>query len=591
MKTNRKSIRDHLEFLYGKSTTAKIWPAWQSLLNRWEKRLSNRSPQISQIDQKLAVLITYGDQIQSSQEAPLRTLRTFLDRYLHRALTAVHILPFYPYSSDDGFSVIDYRQVDPELGSWPDVQSLGEQYRLMFDAVVNHISRHSAWFEGFLHAVEQYQEYFISVDPGADLSGVVRPRVLPLLTPVDTSQGTRHVWTTFSDDQIDLNYANHQVLLEMCDLLLFYVSQGASLIRLDAIAYLWKEIGTSCIHLPQTHSVVKIFRAVLDVIAPDVLLITETNVPHEENVSYFGSPLHTPGSELPARGDEAQLVYQFPLAPLVLHCLQTGNGAVLSDWASSLEKPFPQAMFFNFLASHDGIGVRPAEGLLSAAEIQDLVKRTLDHGGRVSYRNNPDGSQSAYELNITLYDALNDPSRPDPEIDIPRFLASQVIMLSLAGVPGIYFHSLIASRNCQECVELTGRARSINRKKFSLQELDARLNDPDHLASRTLNTYTQLLRIRAAHPAFHPLAGQRILNLDARLFSVLRTASDFNQTVLCLVNLSTTSLQIEVELSRWQLPAARSWNDLIANRRIFAQADQLLVQLSAYQSIWLLAES
>jgi sucrose phosphorylase len=310
-------------------------------------------------------------------------------------------------------------------------------------------------------------------------------------------------------------------------------------------------------------------------------------VPHEENISYFGSPLHTPASELPARGDEAQLVYQFPLAPLVLHSLQTGNGTALSDWASSLEKPFPQAMFFNFLASHDGIGVRPAEGLLSGAEIHALVQHTLEHGGRVSYRNNPDGSQSAYELNITLYDALNDPSRPDPEMDFLRFLASQVIMLSLAGVPGIYFHSLIASRNCQECVEQTGRARSINRQKFQLEELESRLSNPHDPAARTLSAYTQLLETRAEHAAFHPLAEQRVLHLDHRLFTVVRTASDSSETVLCMVNLSDENFQIEVELERWQLPLTNNWQDLLGSDHLPARENKLPVQLAPYQSTWL----
>lgn len=587
MKTSEEFIRDQLEFLYGKSTATRIWPDWQSLIEGWQEHLSIRSAQISEIDQKLAVLITYGDQVQSPHATPLKSLHTFLNRHLSQALTAVHILPFYPYSSDDGFSVIDYRQVDSALGSWQDIASMGERYILMFDAVVNHISRRSAWFDGFLRGDNRYQNYFIAVDPHTDLSGVVRPRALPLLTPVESSAGIRHVWTTFSDDQIDLNYANPKVLLEICDLLLFYVSRRASLIRLDAIAYLWKEVGTSCIHLPQTHRVVKVFRAILDILAPDVLLITETNVPHEENISYFGSPLPAHAAELPARGDEAQLVYQFPLAPLVLHSLQTGNGAALNAWASSLEKPFPQAMFFNFIASHDGIGVRPAEGLLSGAEINALTQRCLAHGGRVSYRNNPDGSQSVYELNITLYDALNDPSLPKPDLDFKRFLASQVIMLSLAGVPGVYFHSLIAARNCQECIEETGRSRSINRQKFQLEELESRLNNPDDPAARMLTAYTQLLETRAAHPAFHPLAEQRVLHLDPRLFTVVRTASDSSETVLCLVNLSDANLQIEVELERCQLPISGAWQDLLGSDHFPAQGNMLQVRLTPYQSTWL----
>ena len=332
----------------------------------------------------------------------------FLDLHLSDAINGVHILPFFPYSSDDGFSVIDYKQVDPNLGSWEDISRLGKNNRLMFDAVINHISQFSMWFQQYRLDEAPFTEYFITVDPNEDMSQVVRPRSLPLLTPVVTPSGMKHVWTTFSPDQIDLNYANPQVQLGIIDVLLDYVEHGAEFIRLDAIAYLWKEIGTTCIHLPQTHAVVKLWRAVLDAVAPDVLLITETNVPHEENISYFGDPLPEMGGT-----DEAQLVYNFTLAPLTLNAFQTGDASRLSAWAATLKTSGPGATFFNFIASHDGIGVRPAEGILSTVEVQALVEQTLAHGGEVNYKDNPDGSRSVYELNTTLYDFLNDPVPPD----------------------------------------------------------------------------------------------------------------------------------------------------------------------------------
>jgi sucrose phosphorylase len=295
-------------------------------------------------------------------------------------LDGVHILPFFPYSSDDGFSVIDYKQVDPPLGGWEDVARLEQRYRLMFDAVINHISRESSWFQGFLQGERPYTDFFIAVDPETDLSEVVRPRALPLLTRFETANGVKYVWTTFSDDQIDLNYANPRVAMAIIDVLLFYAEQGAQIIRLDAIAYLWKEIGTGCIHLAKTHEMVKLWRAVFDAVAPDVLLITETNVPHQENISYFGDYLPETG-----KTDEAQLVYNFTLAPLTLHAFLSGDATRLSQWAKTLQAP-TGATFFNFIASHDGFGVRPAEGILGPAEMQALVDRTLAHGGQVGYR-------------------------------------------------------------------------------------------------------------------------------------------------------------------------------------------------------------
>jgi sucrose phosphorylase len=416
------------------------------------------------------------------------------------------------------------------------------------------------------------------------------------MTPVETVQGSRHVWTTFSDDQIDLNYANPNVLLEIIDILLFYLERGAEVIRLDAIAYLWKEIGTSCIHLPQTHRVVKLFRAVLDAVASGVILITETNVPHEENVSYFGDLLSETGTT-----DEAQMVYQFPLAPLVLHTLQTGDARRLSKWATNLEAPL-SATFFNFIASHDGIGVRPAEGLLSPDQIQALANRTLAHKGQVSYKANPDGSKSVYELNITLFDALNDPGNPQPDVDVRRFLASQVIMLSLAGVPGIYVHSLFGSRNCYPCLEQTGRARSINREKFQLATLENQLADPTSIQHQVFYRYLHLLRQRRAQPAFHPSGGQRVLSLGDALFALIRAAPDSPigddkpaeaaaptevGMVLCLVNVSEMPQTVNVDQVVWDLPPVSVWHDLIGDGDYLVQEGCLSLTLDGYQALWL----
>ncbi len=494
-----------------------------------------------------AILITYGDQFQQPGQPHLRTLAQFLDAHLRQVMDGVHILPFFPYSSDDGFSVIDYKQVDPALGDWDDIWRLEQRgYRLMFDAVINHISRQSRWFQGFLRGEAPYRDYFIVVDPHTDLAQVVRPRALPLLTPVETAEGVKYVWTTFSEDQIDLNYANPRVALEIIDVLLFYVEKGAQIIRLDAIAYLWKEIGTSCIHLPQTHAMVKLWRAILDETAPDVLLITETNVPHQENISYFGDYLPETG-----KTDEAQLVYNFTLAPLTLHAFLSGDATKLARWAATLTAP-AGATFFNFIASHDGIGVRPAEGILSTQEMQALVDRTLAHGGQVGYKANPDGSRSVYELNITLYDFLNDAARPDPSVDVPRFLASQSILLALAGVPGIYVHSLFGSRNCDACYRATGRARSLNREKFDLATLEALLADPHSHQSQVFAGYRHMLAVRREHPAFHPLAQQRILELHPAVFAVERLAPDGSERILCLTNVSAQPQTLALPPGRWR---------------------------------------
>ncbi|KPL72086.1 hypothetical protein ADN00_16570 [Ornatilinea apprima] len=581
--TIEKRIRNSIAFLYGEGNVEWIYGRIQASIDSFLRNPRLKTPRRGSLSEKDAILITYADSFRSPERSPLETLNLFIQEQLGQAVSAVHILPFYPYSSDDGFSVVDYRQVNPEVGEWENVTSIGRHHRLMFDMVINHISRKSAWFQAYLRDEAPYRDYFITAQEAWDLSHVVRPRTLPLLSEVNTSSGPRKVWTTFSDDQIDLNFANPLVLMEGIDLMLFYVQKGAEFLRLDAIAYLWKEPGTSCIHLPQTHAVIKLMRAVLDQAAPDVFLITETNVPHQENISYFGDYLVETG-----RTDEAQLVYQFPLATLTLHAFRTGNARILSAWAASLDN---QSLFFNFIASHDGIGIMPAKGILTEQEIQALVDQTLRHGGKVSYKSNPDGSRSPYELNITLYDLLNDPARPNPQLDSDRFIASQVLMLSLRGVPGIYFHSLFGSSNCLACLEATGEARSINRQKFDYPALAAQLENPQSRPAQVLRRYLRLLALRGQEPAFHPSGAQEVWDADPEVFALFRQSPDRSQTIFCLVNVTTHPKQLRLKHSSHSLLREPVWLDLISNQTHTPMDDCLEIHLAPYQCCWLKAVS
>ncbi len=481
-----------------------------------------------QFDHTDTILITYGDMVQTEGEPPLQTLRKFLVKHIAGIVKGVHILPFYPYSSDDGFSVIDYLQVDPALGTWADVEAFGEDFRPMFDAVINHISQESDWFQAFKRGEEPYTDYFKVVDESADLSAVFRPRALPLLTPVETTNGTKHVWTTFSDDQIDLNYESADLLLEVLRVLLEYACHGAELIRLDAIAFMWKQVGTRSLHRPQTHALIQLMRAVLNEAAPQVALVTETNVPHHENISYFGDGYN-----------EAQMVYNFSLPPLLLHAFHTGDATILSKWASTLELPSEQTTFFNFCASHDGIGVTPARGLLSDEQIAAMAQRVEALGGFVSYKNNANGTQSAYELNINYLDALGDPDvAEDLLLQARRFLCSQAIMLTLRGVPGIYFHSLFGSRSWHEGVEKTGRKRTINREKLQRSQLEAELQGT--FRNWIFDNYCQTIQERCGEPAFHPHGGQEILPVHPQLFVIRRWHGE--HSVVCWHNVSAETL-------------------------------------------------
>lgn len=567
------NLFSYLSFLYGAEKAHQLLERIQGIMDGYRSRIPVRNAELTEKD---SILITYGDQVTSSEEKPLQTLGAFCRKNLTGVIGGIHLLPFYPWTSDDGFSVVDYRNVDPALGDWDDITALHGDFRLMFDGVINHISSQSEWFKAFLKDDPHYADYFIVVKDSPDLSKVVRPRALPLLTTFHTPSGEKHVWTTFSDDQIDLNYQNPEVLLEILDILLMYVERGATFIRLDAIAYLWKELGTPCIHLPQTHQVIQFLRAVLDDVAPYVHLITETNVPHQDNISYFGDGTN-----------EAQLVYNFALPPLVLHTFRVGDACALSDWAKGLVLPSDQVTFFNFLASHDGIGLNPARGILSSEEINALVEKTLEHGGLVSYKHNSDGSQSPYEMNINYFDALSNPQENEPlGLQADRFMSAQAIMLSLMGVPGIYFHSLFGSRSWRAGVDLTGRNRTINRQKLDLATFESELRDESSLRHQVFRCFADLLRARSSSSAFHPHGTQQVMDYGKGIFALLRLSPDGNQYVLCLHNVSDQTQRVTIRFNDISGLPSQEFTDLITGELINDLLNRQLA-LKPYQTLWL----
>jgi len=574
----RSRLRDHLAALYGRSCTAGILERLEGRLDAFCAEAVD-APSRPPLSERTAVLVTYADQVRRPGSAPLRTLGEILEAAVGDIISDVHVLPFFPYSSDDGFSVIDYRGVDPRFGTWDDVHRLARQFGLMTDLVLNHVSAQSDWFRRFLDGAEPYADFFVTVDDGAvDLASVVRPRSLPLLTRFETAVGPRRVWTTFSADQVDLNYANPEVLLRMIDLLLAYVRHGATLIRLDAVAYLWKRIGTPCIHLEETHRVIKIMRAALDAVAPDVLLITETNVPHEENVRYFGDGM-----------DEAQLVYQFPLPPLVVDAVQRGDASDLSRWATSIGPPPGRSTFLNFLASHDGIGLRPVEGILDPAQVEAMVERTIANGGRVSYRDRVGAPPSPYELNISYFDALVRPGEAiSLDLQVRRFLTAQAVMLSLAGVPAIYFHSLFGSRSWSEGPHRTGENRAINREKLGADELAAELEAPASRRHRIFSGYRHLLSARARSSAFHPHGPQRVIASPAPVFALLRWSPDGAHRVLALHNLSERPATLRIPCAEVGFPSESAATDLLTGElHVPDGASHIAIPVGPFETVWL----
>lgn len=566
----QESIYNKLERLYGEQRALSVTSEVMELINSYKRK--QIEPDKKWVDEKDIMMITYGDSIKEEGEVPLRTLREFLSEHLTNEINAVHILPFYPYTSDDGFSVKDYKTINEKLGNWDDIQALSNQTDLMFDAVINHISSESNWFKEYLKGNEAYQDYFIEADPEADYSKVTRPRALPLLTKVETNNGEKHIWTTFSEDQIDLNYESDRVLLEVLDILLTYVERGARFLRLDAIGFMWKKLGTTSIHLEETHLLVQVMREVLEEAAPGTIVITETNVPHKDNISYFGD-----GS------NEAHLVYQFPLPPLTLHSFQTGDASELTKWAQSLEATTETTTYFNFLASHDGIGVRPVEGILSAFEVQRMADKVQKNGGYVSYKNNGDGTKSPYELNINYLDAISNNGESN-EKKAKRFIAAQSVLLSLMGVPGIYVHSLLGSQNDQSGVDETGRYRSINREKLTRSTLEDELQKEGSLRNLVFNDLKKLIRTRKSNKAFHPNASQQVLEMDHRIFSVVRTNEQTGDRVVAITNVSDDTITLKREILDSYFDSTAF--DLISKCKISSD-----MTLSPYEVLWVCTPS
>ena len=559
-----KDIKERLLTLYSEEEASQADLLIAKMIARYKEKIDSKPYHMTQED---VILITYGDQVIEPSVEPMQTLAKFLDEYIKDIINTVHILPFYPYSSDDGFSVIDYKDVSPRMGSWGDVEALSENYNLMFDGVINHISQYSYWFKSFLENNPKYANFFVEVDPSVDLSMVVRPRALPLLHEYKDIDGkSRYIWTTFSKDQVDLNYANPTVMIAVLDVLLFYVQKGAKLIRLDAIAFLWKELGTDCIHLPQTHEAIQLMREVIHKVAPEVVIITETNVPHDENISYFGSG-----------DDEAQMVYNFALPPLAAHTILSGDTTALNRWAKSLTLPSDKVCFFNFIASHDGCGVRPVADLLTEGELNRLIENVQANGGYVSYRGMSDGSKAPYEINASFIDIVSLES-DDLKLRAKKFMLVQALKLAMPGVPGVYFHSLVGSTSDKDGVRRSGVLRSINREKLNFNILKEELSVEGSLRALIYTEYKHLLSLRKEQCAFDPYGDFEVLDLADGLFSLLRISKDDKFNILSINNFTNKPICI-------QLPSYIKEDaiELIKNKTILKNN----IEIEAYQTVWI----
>ena len=556
------AIRERLIKVYGEETAGKYTEIIETMINNAQKKQKEQKK--VKWDEKDVVLITYGDQIYKTGEKTLKTFDDFSEKYFKNVFELVHFLPFFPYSSDDGFSVIDYKKIHENMGDWADIEKIRKNFRLMFDFVCNHISAKSEWFQEYLKCNPEYDNFFIAIDKNTDLSLVTRPRTLPLLSEFDTACGKKYIWTTFSNDPIDLNFENPEVLVKMLDVLLFYLEKGADWIRLDAVGFMWKEAGTTCIHHEKTHEIIKLFRDAAEQTAPGTVIITETNVPHKDNISYFGNGR-----------DEAQMVYQFPLPPLVIYTFMHGDSSAISRWASNLEVPGDEVTYFNFLASHDGIGINPVRGIIEEEEILEMVRNLEKEGALVSYKKNTDGTLSPYEINSSYINAVSRKNDTD-EMKTGKFLNAQAVLLAFKGVPAIYVHSILGSENYYEGVKITGMNRTINREKLEYGKITSELENKNGIRSRIYNRLKELIKARKTEKSFNPDAEQIIQNFGSEVFSFIRISVDKEEKILIINNISDKeiTLKIPYEIKR----------TVIAENSL---TDENHIRLASYGFTWL----
>ena len=519
------------------------------------------------ISEKTSLVISYGDNIYSSQSSSMKIFQKFFQKNLEKLFDTIHFLPFYPSSSDSGFAVKDHYQIDRKIGNWSDLKKISKSKKIMADVVINHASARGLWFKNFLKRKKPGKDYFLTVNSKFNTSKVVRPRDHKLLKKIKIFEKNDYLWRTFSPDQIDLNFKNPSVLLRFIKIIIYLINNGVTIFRLDAIAYLWKQNGTKCINLSQTHEIIKLLRVVTSLLNVQTLIITETNLPEKENLSYFG------------KNNEANWVYNFSLPPLLIHAFLFENSSYLNQWSRKLPSTKHGNCYLNFIASHDGIGIRPTEGILNEKTLGSFLKRLKKNGSKFSYRKVQNKSKKVYEANITVFDALRK-SDFDPKglFFLERYVSAHAIMISFEGIPAVYFNSLFGKSNDEAKYIITGNNRDVNRYKWNFNNITTKLRDKKSKQSIFYRNIGALLEIKRKQKAFHPNASRININLGPKIFCFKRISKDKKQSIICMTNLS----------SKIQTPNFKkigSYRDLLNSNLKFREGTSLI--LKPFQTVWL----
>ena len=565
---NQKKIRSILDNIYKSHLSKKdidlLINQIFEIIKIFNKENSKENIKVSE---KTSLVISYGDNIYSNKKNSIKVFKEFFEKKLNKYFNTIHFLPFYPSSSDSGFAVKDHYKIDKKIGNWSDIKRISKSNYIMADLVINHSSARGLWFKNFLKRKKPGKDYFLTVNSKFDTSKVVRPRDHKLLKKIKIFDKSDYLWRTFSPDQIDLNFKNPAVLLRFIKIMIHLINNGVRIFRLDAIAYLWKENGTNCINLKQTHEIIKLFRFISDNLKIQTLLITETNLPEKENLSYFG------------KNDEANWIYNFSLSPLLIHAFLFENSSYLNQWSKKLPTTKNGNSYLNFIASHDGIGIRPTEGIFKKKTLNDFLKRLRKNGSRFSYRKVKNRLKKVYEANITIFDALKKSDKdPKGKFFLERFIAAHSIMIALEGIPAIYFNSIFGKSNDEAKYIITGNNRDVNRYKWNFKNISNKLNNKNSKQSIFYRKISHLLHIRRKQKAFHPNASRHNMKLGSKIFSFKRVCINKKQTIICITNLSSNNQKVRLN------KVYRNWNNLIGSK---IEMDNEFLILKPFEIIWL----
>jgi sucrose phosphorylase len=422
------------------------------------------------------MLITYAD----SMGKNLQETQELLNAHFKGIVGGVHILPFYPSSADRGFAPMDYQVVDPAFGGWDDVKQISDNFYTMYDFMVNHISRSSAYYKDFQQNKDasKYADLFIRYKdfwPGGepteeqvDLIYKRKPRA-PYIDITFADGTTEKIWCTFDEEQVDINMYTQTTLDFVKENLTVLAERGAKIIRLDAFAYATKKVDTNCFFIePDTWEMLDYCK---DILAPHgVEILPEI---HE----HYSIQLKL--------AEKGYWVYDFALPMLVLHALHSGRSDRLANWLNIC--PRKQ---FTTLDTHDGIGVVDVADLMTQEEIDETKENLFTKGANVKkiYNTMAYNNLDIYQLNCTYYSALGD--------NDDAYVLARALQFFTPGIPQVYYVGLLAGANDLALLEETKVGRNINRHYFSKEEVVENLQRP------VLKRLFKLMEFRNTYKAF-----------------------------------------------------------------------------------------